>query len=117
MTKLITSIFKEEFKLQQQNILNIVCGNFDFQIGENRELKTKLSNLKQSLEFTKETLEEKVNDLKSENEKPKTKIKEFYEYQIDPEIAENKPLELEDPLREKCPNTEFFLVRTVLYSD
>ena len=32
---------------------------------EIRELKTKLSDLKQSLEFTIVTLEEKVNDLKS----------------------------------------------------
>ena len=58
-----------------------------------------------------------MNDLKSENEKPKSKIKELYEYQIDPEFVENKLLELEDPLREKCPNTEFFLVRIVLYLD
>ena len=41
---------------------------------EIRQLKIKLSNLKQSLEITKERLEEKVNDLKSENEKPKTKM-------------------------------------------
>ena len=55
---------------------------------EIRELKTKLSDLKQSLEFTIVTLEEKVNDLKSENEKLKTKMKELYEHQIDPEFVE-----------------------------
>ena len=59
---------------------------------EIRELKTKLSDLKQSLEFTIVTLEEKVNDLKSENEKLKTKMKELYEHQIDPEFVEIKSL-------------------------
>ena len=42
---------------------------------EVRELKTKLSDLKQSLEFTADTFNEKVSDLNSENEKFKTKIK------------------------------------------
>ena len=32
----------------------------------------------------------------SENEKLKTKMKNFYEYQIDPECIENKLVELED---------------------
>ena len=63
---------------------------------EVRELKTKLSNLKQSLEFTADTFNEKVSDLNSENEKFKTKIKELYEYQIDPKFVENKVVELEN---------------------
>ena len=37
-----------------------------------------------------------MNDLKSENEKPKTKMKDLYEYQTDSEFVENKLLELED---------------------
>lgn len=63
---------------------------------EVRELKTKLSDLKQSLEFTADTFNEKVSDLNSENEKFKTKIKELYEYQIDPKFVENKVVELEN---------------------
>lgn len=39
---------------------------------EIRELKTKLSDLKKILEFTEDTVEEKVNDLKLENEKHKS---------------------------------------------
>ena len=61
-----------------------------------REFKTKLSDLKQSLEFKEHTLEEKVNNLKSENEKLKTKMKELYQYQIDPDFVEKKFAELED---------------------
>lgn len=57
---------------------------------EIRELKTKLSDLKKILEFTEDTVEEKVNDLKLENEKPKTEMKELYDYQIDPEFVENE---------------------------
>ena len=63
---------------------------------EVRELKTKLSDLKQSLEFTAHTFNEKVSDLNSENGKFKTKIKELYEYQIDPKFVENKVVELEN---------------------
>ena len=99
LTKLIKNIFKEEFERQQQNILNIISGNFDIQMRWITKLKTKLSDLNQSLEFTEDTLEEKVNDLKSENEKLKTKMKELYEYQIDPEFVENKLVELEDRSR------------------
>ena len=77
----------------------MISGNFDTQMREIRELKTKLSDLNQSLEFTEDTLEEKVSDLKPENEKFKTKIKELYEYQIDPVFVENKLVELEDPSR------------------
>ena len=63
---------------------------------EVRESKTKLSDLKQSLEFTADTFNEKVSDLNSENEKFKTKIKELYEYQIDPKFVENKVVELQN---------------------
>ena len=37
------------------------------------DLKTKFYDLKQSLKLTENTLEEKLNDLKSENKKLKTK--------------------------------------------
>ena len=40
-----------------------------------------------------------MNDLKSENQKLKTKIKELYEYQIDPEFFANKLVELENHSR------------------
>ena len=94
--KLIKNIFKEEFERQQQNILNIICGNFDIQMRKIRELKKNLFVLKQSLEFKEDTLEGKMNDLKSENEKLSTKMKELYEYQIDSEFVENILVKLVD---------------------
>ena len=96
LTKLIKNIFKEEFERQQQNILNIICGNFDIQMRKIRELKKNLFVLKQSLEFKEDTLEGKMNDLKSENEKLSTKMKELYEYQIDSEFVENILVKLVD---------------------
>ena len=45
-TKLTKSIFNEEFDRRQQNMLNIISGNFDTQMREIRELTTKLSDLK-----------------------------------------------------------------------
>ena len=62
-------------------------------------LKTKLSNLKQSLELMEDILEEKENDLKPENVKFKTKIKELSEYQIDPDRVNIKLFKLEDHSR------------------
>ena len=69
-----------------------------------RVVKTKLlprihGSLKQSLEFTEDTMKEKMNDLQSENEKLKINMKELYEYRIDPEFVENKLVELEDRCR------------------
>ena len=66
---------------------------------EIRELKAHLSNLKQSLEFTEDRLEETVNGLKSENEKLKSKMKELYECPKDPEFIKNKLVKLVDHSR------------------
>ena len=94
LTRLPESIFEEEFERQQQNIINIIIGNFDIQMREIRYLITKLSDLRQSLKIAEDTLEVKVKDLKSENEKLKTIMKGLYEYQIVPEFVENKLVDL-----------------------
>ena len=65
LTKLIKSIFNEKFERQQQNIVNVKMR----EIGES---KTKLSDLKQSIELTVDKLQEKLNDLKSATKKLKT---------------------------------------------
>ena len=71
--------------LSQRRVpVGIITQSFNIQIRE-------IGNWKQSflVEFTEDTPGEKVNDLKSKNEKLKTKIKEFYEYQIDPEFVKH----------------------------
>ena len=65
LTKLIKSIFNEKFERQQQNIVNVKMR----EIGES---KTKLSDLKQSIELTVDKPQEKLNDLKSATKKLKT---------------------------------------------
>lgn len=77
----------------------MIRGNFHIQMRQIKELKTKLSYLKQSLELMEDILEEKENDLKPANEKFKTKIKELSEYQIDPDRVNIKLFKLENHSR------------------
>lgn len=74
LTNLIKSIFKKELEGEKWNILNMIRGNFHIQMRQIKELKTKFSYLKQSLELMEDILEEKENNLKPENVKFKTKI-------------------------------------------
>ena len=45
-------IFQEEFKKQEQNILNILSGNLEYIMNEIKNLKQKVCELKSSLDFT-----------------------------------------------------------------
>ena len=45
-------IFAEEFQKQEKNIINIISGNFEITMKEIKDLKTEVSDLKDSLEFT-----------------------------------------------------------------
>ena len=44
-------IFQEEFKKQEQNILNILSGNLEYIMNEIKNLKQKVCELKSSLDF------------------------------------------------------------------
>ena len=56
---LLKSIFAEEFQKQEKNIVNIISGNFEITIKEIKDLKAKVSDLKNSLEFTENVIEKK----------------------------------------------------------
>ena len=59
---LIKSIFAEKYivgKLQEKNIVNIISGNFEITMKEMKDLKTEVSDLKDSLEFTENVIEKK----------------------------------------------------------
>ena len=45
-------IFAEEFEKQEKNMINIISGNFEITMKEIKDLKTEVSDLKDSLEFT-----------------------------------------------------------------
>ena len=49
-------IFQEEFEKQERNILNIVSSNFEIAMNETKTLKTEISELKRSLDFTEDVL-------------------------------------------------------------
>ena len=65
--KILTkSIFAEEFQKQEKNIINIVSSNFEITMKEIKDLKAEVSDLKDSLEFTENVIEKKVEKLETE---------------------------------------------------
>ena len=60
---LMKEIFQKEFKKQEQNILNIISGNFGITMNEIKNLKQEINELKSTLEFTEDILEKKVEKL------------------------------------------------------
>ena len=63
---LIKNIFAEEFQKQEKNI-NIISGNFEITMTEIKDLKGEVSDLKDSLEFTENVIEKKVEKLPSQH--------------------------------------------------
>ena len=60
LTTLIREIFREEFEKQQKNLLNVISGNLEITMKEIKSIKTEMNDLKKSIEFTENVLEEKV---------------------------------------------------------
>ena len=59
---LIKEIFQEEFKKQAENKTNLINGNFKLTTQVMHGLKNEINDLRKSLEFTQNNLEEKVDD-------------------------------------------------------
>ena len=59
---LIKEIFQEEFKKQAENKTNLINGNFKLTMQVMHGLKNEINDLRKSLEFTQNNLEEKVDD-------------------------------------------------------
>ena len=89
-------IFQEEFKKPEGNILNIISGNFEISMNEIKKLKHEISELKRSLDFTEDVLGKKVQKLKENMKDVDTRIRDIYEYHVDPNYVLDKPVELED---------------------
>ena len=60
ITKHVKDVFKEKFKKQEVNITNIISSNFTLTKKEIKSLKQKVNDLKESIEFTQNDLEEKI---------------------------------------------------------
>ena len=77
LTSLIREIFREEFEKQQKNLLNLISGNLEITMKEIKSIKTEMNDLKKSIEFTENVLEEKVQKCQ---EKANTLMSEFGKY-------------------------------------
>ena len=85
LTTLIREIFREEFEKQQKNLLNLISGNLKITIKQIKSVKTEMNDLKKSIEFSKDVLEEKVQKCQEKAEHLDERIREIYEWQLDPE--------------------------------
>ena len=99
LTTLIREIFREEFEKQQKNLLNLISGNLEITMKEIKSIKTEMNDLKKSIEFTENVLEEKVQKCQEKAEHLDERIREIYEWQLDPEYVHNKLVDLEDRSR------------------
>ena len=66
-----------------------------------KDLKAEVSDLKDSLEFTENAIEKKVEKLETELDDLQGKVQEIWNYQINPDYIQHKLLELEDRSRKK----------------
>ena len=63
---------------------------------EIKDLKAEISDLKDSLEFTENIIEKKVEKLETELDNFEHKVQGIWDYQIDPDYIQYKLVELED---------------------
>ena len=104
--ELIKAVFKEEFEKQQQEIAKIISNNFVITKQEIGKLREEINELKKSIEFTENVLEEKVSKVErtafelhervSKLEKDVTYMNDYIE---DIESIHEKLEELEDRSR------------------
>ena len=70
--------------------------NLKITMKEVKSIKTEMNDLKKSVEFTGNVLEEKVQKFYDKAEYLDEQIREIYEWQLDPEYVHNKLEDLED---------------------
>ena len=92
-------IFAEKLEKQQQGLLKLISGNFEITMKEIKNIKSEMNELKKSIEFTEEVLEEKVQTMHRKVSSLEEKVEEIYDYQIDPDEAQKKLTDLEDRSR------------------
>ena len=82
LTTLIREMFREEFEKQQNNLPNLIRDNFEITMKEIKSIKTEMNDLKKSIEFTENVLEEKVQNCQEKAEHLNERIREIYEWQL-----------------------------------
>lgn len=90
---------KKEFEKQQENLLNLISGNFNITMTEIKIVQSNINDLKVRLKRITTVLEEKVAKTEKKLETLKEQISESWDYQVDPgilKITERKLVDLED---------------------
>ena len=93
------NIQKKEFEKQQENLLNLISGNFNITKTEMKIVRSNINDLKVRLKHITTVLEEKVAKTEKKLETLKEQISESWDYQVDPgilKITERKLVDLED---------------------
>ena len=62
-------------------------------------MKTEVSDLRDSLAFTENVIEKKLEKLETELDNPEDKVQDIWDHQIDPDYIQHKLIELEDRSR------------------
>ena len=106
IVELMKTVFEEEFAKQQQQISKIIENNLVITKQEIGKLREEINDLKKSIEFTENVLEEKVAKVEQnvcELQEKFNKVKEDVTYMNDnieyTENIHNKLVELEDRSR------------------
>ena len=99
LTVLMKKIFAEELEKQQQNLLKLISSYFEIKMKEIKNIKCEVNELKKSIEFAEEVLEEEVQNMQRNVSSLEEKVDEICDYQIDPDEVEKKLTALEDHSR------------------
>ena len=76
LTELIKSIFKEEFEIQQKNIVTFISGNFEITMQEIKKVNNEINELKISIEHTDEVLQERMEKIEEKYDHINSKVNE-----------------------------------------
>ena len=77
-------------------MLKLISGYFEITVKEIKNIKSEVNELIISIEFTKEVLEEKVQNMQRKVSNLEEKVEEIYAYLIDPDEVEKKLTDLDD---------------------
>ena len=91
LTTLIEKIILRALDEQQKNLFNVISGNFEISKQQIAELKKE--------NVTKNVLEDKVARVEQNLGHIENRIREMYDYQLDPSFIEDKLIDLEDRSR------------------